>query len=187
MSESSLDAELCRAAKGASQRVRTIFFFLKHHTAVLQKIGGRFSSSELENKFRFLLNYARADSVFSGQAPNKCFTPKSPSWGEEEEARSGTKEADRGWENGAEGESQNSIKTKVDAQGSTQASKWWQCAVALMWLLTEDQRDRGWDLREFVEVWSHIKRRKMSGSKECPAGACLSFRWPYIIRILLLT
>lgn len=130
---------------------------------MLQKISGRFSSSELENKFGFLLNYARADRVFSGQAPNKCFTLKSPSWGEEEEARSGAKEADREWENGAEGESQNSIKTKVDAQGSTEASKWSQCAVALMWLmwlLMEDQRDRGRDLREFVEVWSQIKRKK---------------------------
>lgn len=88
-----------------------------------------------------------------------------------------------------EGEIQYSIKTKQDAQSNSEASERLQFTVALMWLMwlfTRDQRDRGRDLREFAESDKSKGRRKMSGSKGCTAGECLSFCWPHIICILWL-
>lgn len=92
------------------------------------------------------MNYARADSVFLGLAPNKCITQKSLSRGEEEARSGGKEETEKEQGNGAEGENPNQIKTKLDAQGNAEAPQLLQLAVAfmwLMWLLTEDQRARG--------------------------------------------
>lgn len=95
----------------------------------------------------YLLNYARADSVFLGQDPNKCITQKSLSRGKQEERSGGKEETEKDRRNGAEGENPNQIKTKLDARGSAEAPDRLQLPVAfmwLMWLLTEDQRARGW-------------------------------------------
>lgn len=86
---------------------------LLHSSA--SEIGWCFASLEFENKLGYLLNYARADSIFLGQARNKCITQKSLSQGEEEARSGGKEETEKEGRNGAEGENPNQIRTKLNA------------------------------------------------------------------------
>lgn len=172
----------------APKRVQT---FKKHYsTAALQRLTGVLQAWNLKTIWDTYW-IMHKQTVFLGQAPKICITQKSPSWGKEEARSGGKEEMEVEGRNGAEGENPNQIKTKLDVRGCAEAPEWLQLAVAFMWLMwlrTEDQRARGQicgSLRKCAD--KSRRRRKMSGSEECTAGASPSFRWPRIIRFLLLS